>query len=484
MQARDVETLAAIALDDPWLVLEAEIIAQRNAELADKPGNYARYMELIGHTVKRVSPADSDEFSQFINDYKAHKVGSEFGWHDSIATAAKITRDEAKAIRKTNEWSRDTDFQLRRRSIVDTDRLEIREYVDEDGKVRELDEPYEPVALDAQWVKQLEKDRMGKKYRMHCFLNAEEEILEADAYRTVKAAGDISHRLLVSLPAQVIGQLRAYGFQSLIDKYLVTNIDTGSLLHELEDELAKEKPNVNKPNLVISGLCSSARFGKGSPEMVAIIEKLSAGKNFEVLCNRIGVASQRNDDGSVDHRQVLTILRQVFGFKSFYSGTVVNGQKGSYILSSDDKAAALSTAYRRAAKLHMELRLRMTDEGATNPLRDALKTHNRDELFPTWQQQHVINKALLESASDKDRMCSSLFIEGISTYHINNDESLQSVVPSAFEPLHELVEEIAAGFPGGRYKKTRHLFGDLWDWTNESGQKISALSEKYFTQIA
>jgi hypothetical protein len=447
VQARDVEALAAIALDDPWLVLEAEIIAQRNAELADKPGNYARYMELIGHTVKRMAPVESDEFTQFFCDYKAHKGVSETNWHDSISSADHLTRDQAKAIRKTNEWSQEVDFQLRRRSIVDAERLEIREYIDEDGKVKELDEPYEPVALDGQWVKQLEKDRMGKKYRMHCFLDADNEALEADAYRTVKAAGGISHRLLVSLPAQVIAQLKNYGFHALTAKYLAPNIDVMALVEQLELELGKEKPNANKANSIISGLCAESRFSKNSPEMVAIVERLALGRNFETLCNRIGVASQRNDDGTVDHKQVLTILRQVFGFKSFYSHNIVNGQKGCYILSSDDAAAAVATAYRRTAKLHMELRLHLTAEGAANPLRDALKTHRRNELFPTWQQQHTINKAILEAASDKDRMRSASFIEGISNHYINDAEQAESIGTATLEPLDTETSTQAAASP-------------------------------------
>jgi hypothetical protein len=482
----------SLADADPWLRFECIREAQNNAALADKTGSLARYFEAIGHTVSIGKPENTTLFKTERAEMKAHRQVTADAWDNNIAAAPHLTREAAKLLRDSNQWSPEEDFALRKRALIEANRTEEREYIDEDGTIKTLEVPIDHAPWDGALVNQLNKQRIGKQWWSYQLFTKESELAwYAHGYRKSGTVDGINTRALRNLPMQTFPQLDKFGFKALISKFVIESVndaDTTEIAESLHCALGSEKANQNKLNSLMHAKFPDLRFNENTDELRPIIAKLNEGTNFEELCNILGVSSQRNKDGSVGVAQAMTIIRQLFGLGSFYSGTRLNGAKGAYLLCADDRILALGKTYRKLAKLPFETRvMEVLRESTQDTFKRPLLSHHRSELFPVWQQQHQINLAILDKAPEWAQQALSkaatLFEEEINITNSNNVALAESIAPTGLEPLHELNDDVAAGFPPGRYKKTRHLFDDLWDWVNESGQKIAALSEKYFKKL-
>ena len=120
------------------------------------------------------------------------------------------------------------------------------------------------------------------------------------------------------------------------------------------------------------------RFTKA--DLQPIVEKLAP--RFEQVCELLGVKSQRNDDGEINHRQVLTIVRNVFQVKTFaITNASLNGSRGVYVLVADDKAQAFRKGLIKAEKLKEP---DLVEQGIAKARELYNSTHNRIEMRDGW----------------------------------------------------------------------------------------------------
>jgi hypothetical protein len=288
---------------------------------------------------------------------------------------------------------------------------------------------------------------------------------------------------------QTFPQLERYGFKALLTKFVVPNANAIELASVLEGELGKEKPSANRLNSMMHSKYSEYRFNELTPEVASIIGKLNTGSNFEDLCNVIGVSSQRSKNGNVGVAQVMTIVRQMFGLGTFYSSHKVNGVKGAYILSADDKTIDLGKTFRKLTKIKFSDRANMLIDGSmTKALKRPLSSHLRTELFPVWSQQHEINRAILANAPEWVAQAlsdqSALFEVDNNTNYTNNAEIDKSIDMPSVQDLYELNGANIPGTTGKRFRKGNLIFDDLYDWIAEDGSKLPVISQKYFTKVA
>ena len=100
--------------------------------------------------------------------------------------------------------------------------------------------------------------------------------------------------------------------------------------------------------------------------------------------------SQRNDDGSINHRQALTLLRNVFQIKTFtVSDARLMGEKGVFVLVADDKAQAFRKELNGIDNLKEDKRA----ERISSAKALYANTHNRVELDSVWGKHLEVERA-------------------------------------------------------------------------------------------
>ena len=377
--------------DNDYLDFYCEDVAQANAALADKIYNLERYLKEIGHSVVVLKPTPQltgDGISEAFYKKVAHQ------FHSDVANAAHITRFDAEELQQKGQVTLEQWYQIQqllfRQSMrwelahtynAQTDSIEAPENACDNG-----------LELDPNWVRQWSRDRVAKPWQMHFYGQQQEwdwfahdfkkarfapkyENSKLDKKGNVELTEEFTPGQILGLKSRRLSILKELGILDFLNRWSVDTASDSVTSATSTKELAKTIHQEHKFN----------RFTKR--DLAPIVEKLAP--RFESVCELLGVKSQRNEDGGVNHRQVLTIVRNIFQVKTFaITNASLNGDRGVYVLVSDDRAQALRKGLLKADKAADVARLEQVEKA-----RDLYNnTHNRTEIYNVWQQHLAVER--------------------------------------------------------------------------------------------
>jgi len=385
--------------DGAFLKFYCEDIAQNNAALADKIYNLTRYFELVGHEVEVLKPSPSYTGDGIYEEFY-ERIANQY--HTDVAQAASIDRFTAEELQKSKDGvTLEQWYQLQQLQFRQAMRWDLNNVLDPDtGLIVTPENPVENgLTMDAAFIRQWSRDRVAKPWQMHFYAQQTEWDWFAHdfkktrfntKYETQKGSDiveDFNPGDVLSLKSRKLSLLKEYGILDFLNRWA---IDVAS------DRIKSAKSAKD----LAQALHQEHRFNRFTKtDLAPIVEKITP--NFESVCELLGVKSQRNDDGGINHRQVLTIIRNVFAVKTFtITNASLNGDRGVYVLVADDKAQALRKGLIKADKC------KEPDEqidAIERALALAEKTHNRIEMYQVWMKHRdVERKQLMVFLKEKD----------------------------------------------------------------------------------
>jgi len=374
--------------DNEYLQFYCEDVAQANAAIADKVYNLTRYFEAVGHTVNVMQPSPQ-LIGEGISEEFYDRIANAF--HTEVANAGRIDKFAAEELQKKGEITREQWHQIQQLMF----RQSMRWDTSQTYSV-ELDAICEgqPTTkqIDPAFVRQWSRDRVAKPWLMHFYAQQNEWDWFAHDFKNTRFAPVFEHRKendpaitedfcpndILSLKARRLSLLKEMGIIDFMNRWSVNVASDRITSAESAKDLTKTIHDEHRHN----------RFTKA--DLKPIIGKLAP--QFETVCELLGVKSQRNDDGEINHRQVLTIIRNVFQVKTFtVSDGRLNGDRGVYVLVADDKAQALRKGLMKADK---------ADEDQALPLIERARslygeTHNRIEMHDIWMEHLAVERKQL-----------------------------------------------------------------------------------------
>ena len=372
--------------DSDFLTFFCQDVAQANAALADKLYNLKRYLEAVGHQVTVKEPVPGTQ-AQGIPDEFYEQVASEY--HQAVADARHYTRLDVEDMQNRGEisleqWHGIQQFLFRQAMAWDI----TKQVNPETDDVTTLDYPAENgLTIDAAFVRQWSRDRVAKPWQMYFYAQQSEwDWFAADLtrrqHKPTYEHRDSSGKTTTDIePAAIMGQRSAK--LSLLKELGILDFMTRWTIDVASDQI-KEARDRKALTRILHDQHQEYRFTKA--DLQPIVDKLAP--RFEEVCQLRGVRSRRNDDGTVNHRQVLTLIRNIFQVKTFMSRSSLNGVKGVFVLVADDKAQALRAALMKAER---------DDDNRPRLLERARQlyetTHRRVELFAVWKQRLQVEQA-------------------------------------------------------------------------------------------
>ena len=447
--------------DNAFLQFYCEDIAQSNAAISDKIYNLQRYLTHVGHTVSIIKGESGDGIPEEFYD----RIAGEY--QQSVATAGYIDRFDAEELQKKGEYSLDQWLQLRQLQFRSQMRWEIPYICDEltdtvEAKENPMDNGLD---IDAAFIRQWSRDRIAKPWQMHYYAQQHEWDWVAHDFKRARfnekyeisnggeSVENFSPDDVLSLKSRRLSILKELGILDFMNRYTVTTATSEAVEASNTQELAEKLHNAHK----------ESRFTKADLE--PITEKLK--ENFETYCSLLGIKSQRDEDGEVNHRQVLTLIRNVFAVKTYaMKKRNLNGVRGVFLLVSDDKALALRKGLLKSEKAQDDLeRIEAVDKAI------ALynETHNRTEIFPVWDvHKKVEGKQFRKFLSEKSYKTALLdedrpeHWEKLSKWvEANTPEIAAPVLAVEPEVIEEPIEEPIEDIVEGKVEDTVEAYGVL-----------------------
>lgn len=372
--------------DNDYLTFYCQDVAQANAALTDKVYNLKRYLESVGHRVGLVAPIPGTQAQGIPDDFYEQVAGE---YHQAVASGRRFTRLDVEEIQNSGEISLEQWYGIQQFLFRQAMAWDITKEVDPvTGEVITLEEPAtHGVNIDADFIRQWSRDRVAKPWQMYFYAQQSEwdwfaSDLTRRQHRPIYENRDEHGNATTEIdPASIMGQrsaklslLKELGILDFMNRWTI----------DVASDKVKEALNPKVMARILHEQHQEHRFTKADLE--PIVDKL--GSRFEEVCQLLGVRSRRNNDGTVNHRQVLTLIRNFFQVKTFMLHSSLNGVKGVFVLVADDKAQALRAALLKAEK---------SEDQRPQLLERARRlyetTHRRTEMFPIWTQRLEVERA-------------------------------------------------------------------------------------------
>ena len=386
--------------DSAYLSFYCEDVAQSNAALADKVYNLTRYFKAVGHEVKIVVPTPGLSATGIPEEFY-ERIAAEH-YYDPISKAADVDRFYVEELQQKGEVTREQWYQIQRLQFrqsmrwdtshsydIGTDSIQSPSEQAEGDSQPSTDKGLE---IDPAFVRQWSRDRVAKPWQMYFYAQQNEWDWFAHDFKRTRfnpkhetltdaetLTADFAPVDILSLKSRRLSLLKELGILDFMNRWAVDTADKAIATVESSTELAKTLHELHKFN----------RFTKA--DLQPVVEKLAP--QFEKVCELLGVKSQRNDDGEVNHRQVLTIVRNVFQVKTFaITNASLNGTRGVYLLVADDKAQALRKGLIKAEKLKEPVEVQ---KGIAKAHKLYKTSHNRTEMRDRWTVHLEVERAML-----------------------------------------------------------------------------------------
>lgn len=378
--------------DNEYLRFYCEDVAQANAAIADKVYNLNRYFDAVGHTTTIMKPTPGLSGAGIPEDFYQQIARERY--HKPVAEAARIDKFIAEELQKKGEITLEQWYQIQQLKARQALRWDLTHvYNPTTDAIETSENPGDSrLKLDADFIRQWSRDRIAKPWQMHFYAQQNEWDWFAHDFKNTRFAPKFEHHKelegdrtkitedftpndILSLKSRRLSLLKELGILDFMNRWSVNvasdRITSSSSAKELTKAIHEEH--------------REWRFTKR--DLQPIVAKLET--QFETVCELLGVRSQRNDDGNINHRQVLTIVRNVFCVKTFtLSDGRLNGDRGVYVLVADDKAQALRKGLMKADKADDDERMPFIIKA-----RELYgETHNRIELHPVWEQHREIER--------------------------------------------------------------------------------------------
>ena len=409
-----------------YLAFYCADVAQANAAIADKVYNLSRYFKAVGHTVEVLRPTPGLSAVGIPEEFY-EEVAAKF--HSDVARANYLDKFAAEELQKSGEITLSQWHQIQQLAFRQSMRWELPLIFNEQNQCIEQG-PNEKTGLeiDAAFIRQWSRDRVAKPWQMYYYAQQNEwdvfahdvrkNSYKAESQRSTNddTTADFLPSDIISLKSRRLSVLRELGLIEFLNKFSIDVADSA---------IAQAKNNSELTQLLHKNH-SELRFTKA--HLKDVVAKLSV--NFEESCQLLGVKSVRGDDGKVNHRQALTILRNVFQVKTFgVTNASLDGVRGVFVLVADDRAQALRKGLLKVDRIQKDdaegdYLKEVAAEKAQNLYAES---HNRLELFPVWDEHLKVEQQLFLSSIEKQ------------SYKV---DVLDAQRPAHWPPLKEYLEEL------------------------------------------
>jgi hypothetical protein len=332
-----------------WLGYHAADAAQNNAGNADKALNLSRYFEGCGAivTVAEIgamfetgsSPINPEPkpLQQFATMLRSSFAAIADAYRTEIAEAEYISRKQQKVIQSSGVLPMEDYFRLKRREVTDIFHFDLDEIVN-----RRFSEAEPPRIEITPALIELSQERGTAAGWLRSAAVLDGDLWGCIASDTQGQRTDRERIIYAPHVAKLQSTqwllLEALGVIELVRDLAVTVVEITA------EDLEPISSDTDRQSFVriVQSKCENKLFSMKDARITEIAEKIAA-TGLEKVCASLGVTIQPNKNESIGAAQVMTLIRQYFGAKTFYdSQRRINGVKGCQLIVFDDRAIALN----------------------------------------------------------------------------------------------------------------------------------------------